>query len=58
MDEDRSARRNRNSPAGLWFLVGLALVAIALIVAVVFKSSAAEHRAREETEAAATRTAS
>ncbi len=55
MGEDRVARRNRSSATGLWVLAGLALVVIILIGAMVLKSNAADQRARQEAEAAATR---
>ena len=50
MREDRIAKRNRGDRRGLWLLVGLALAAGLLVLAVLLKSSAADQRARIEIE--------
>ncbi len=52
MREDRIARRNRGSKAGLWLLAVMALAAGLLVLAALLKSSATSQRARLEVERA------
>lgn len=51
MSEDRTARRNRNSPQGLFLLIILAVAAGALIVAAWIKAGVTDRHAREHIEA-------